>query len=86
MSATVTLGCEKQRVKHRLDDYTVDFALAAQLLDRTVDEVRDLAKMSQASAVYGTPWPFVVTPDGHSVTLLSLLAYRMKRSTRSLSS
>ena len=83
MSSTVTLSCEKLDPKVCLDDYTLDFALAAELLGRSVGEVRVLAKRSRVNATRGELWPLVVTSNGY-VTLMSVLAYRAR--SRSLSS
>ncbi|MFE6000259.1 hypothetical protein ACFQ6C_25920 [Streptomyces sp. NPDC056454] len=56
--------------------YTVPLSLAAELLDRDVESVARLVRLSNANARTGISGPLSV-PDGDSnVTLASVLDYR----------
>lgn len=85
MSSHVVLSCEKDRPIQPLDDsYTVDFALAAELLGYTQEQVRKLAKVSQLHAQQGVFWPLKVISNGHGLTLQSVLAYRRETRLKAL--
>ncbi|MET7363229.1 hypothetical protein ABZS76_32995 [Streptomyces sp. NPDC005562] len=58
------------------EHYTLPFGLAAQLLGRSADDMHRLVQYSQINAGHGVEGPLQVTANGHSVTLLSVLAYR----------